>query len=112
VASLFSLHGTSAVLKNALDWLYSEWSKKPVAFISYVPGAAGGIRGVEQLRQNVVELQMAPMREAIHIANVLDYLDEDGQMLRGHLQERLDVLMNELEWWAKALKIARDQHEN
>jgi hypothetical protein len=81
----------------------------PVVVFSYAPGAAGGIRGVEQLRQNVVELQMAPMREAIHIAGVLDYLDEDGKTLRGHLNERLVPLMSELSWWAKALKTARDQ---
>jgi NAD(P)H-dependent FMN reductase len=105
-------HGTSAVLKNALDWLYYEWSKKPVAFISYASGAAGGIRGVEQLRQNVIELQMAPMREAVHIANVLDYLDEDGHILQGHLNERLVPLIGQLGWWAKALKAARDQNNN
>jgi len=52
---------------------------------------------------------MAPMREALHIANVLDYLDEDGQILHGHLNERLVPLVNELSWWAKALKAARDQ---
>lgn len=103
-------HGTSAVLKNAFDWLYSEWSKKPVTFISYAPGAAGGIRGVEQLRLNVIELQMAPMREAIHIANILDTLDEDGNILKGHLNERLAKLMEELDWWAKALKSAREQN--
>jgi len=105
-------HGTSAVLKNALDWLYSEWSKKPVAFISYASGAAGGIRGVEQLRQNVIELQMASMREAIHIADVMDYLNENGTTLRGHLNERLVLLMSELSWWAKALKAARDQKQD
>src|SRR5687768_10341422 len=30
-------HGTSAVLKNSIDWLYHEWVRKPVAFISYSP---------------------------------------------------------------------------
>jgi len=33
-------HGTSGVLKNALDWVYYEWNKKPVAFISYSPNSA------------------------------------------------------------------------
>lgn len=105
-------HGTSAVLKNALDWLYYEWVKKPVAFISYAPGAVGGVRAVEQLRQNVIELQMAPMREAIHVTYVLDSLDENGQVLKGHWNERLVKLMEELLWWAKALKDAREKtHE-
>lgn len=101
-------HGTSAVLKNALDWLYYEWVRKPVAFISYSPNAAGGVRAVEQLRQNVIELQMAPLREAIHITYILDTIDEDGTVLKGHLNERLVKLMDELTWWTKALKTARD----
>lgn len=102
-------HGTSAVLKNALDWLYYEWVRKPVAFISYSPNATGGVRAVEQLRQNVIELQMAPLREAIHITYMLDTIDEDGNLLKGHFNERLVKFMDELLWWANALKAARDQ---
>lgn len=36
-------HGYPAVLKNALDHVYQEWNRKPVAFVSY--GAAGGGTG-------------------------------------------------------------------
>jgi len=36
-----------------------------VGFVSY--GNAGGARSVEQLRQVVIELQMVPIRSAIHI---------------------------------------------
>ena len=100
-------HGTSAVLKNALDWVYPEWNKKPVSFISYSPNAAGGIRAVEQLRQTVIELQMAPIQEAIHITYVLDTLEENGTVLKGHYNERLVDLMAQLLWWTEALKTAR-----
>jgi len=102
-------HGIPGVLKNALDWLYLEWNRKPVGFVSYAPGAIGGARGVEQLRQNVIELQMAPMREALHISNVLDRLDEEGNLLKGHSNEMLEVTVAELLWWTKALKNARDE---
>ncbi len=101
-------HGTSAVLKNSIDWLYYEWVRKPVAFISYSPNAVGGVRAVEQLRQNIIELQMVPIREAIHISYILDTIDENGILLKGHFNERLIKLMDELIWWTKALKIARD----
>jgi NAD(P)H-dependent FMN reductase len=40
-------HGYPAVLKNALDYTYSSWARKAVAFVSW--GGAGGTRGVEQL---------------------------------------------------------------
>lgn len=58
-------HGYPAVLKNALDSIYSEWNKKPVGFVGY--GGAGGARSIEQLRQVAVELQMAPTRNAVHM---------------------------------------------
>lgn len=103
-------HGPSAVLKNALDWVYNEWNKKPVSFVSYAPGAAGGIRAVEQLRQITIELQMAPMHAAVHVSHVLDTIDENGKLLKGKHNERVKVVVDELLWWAKALKTARDKN--
>lgn len=40
--------GPPAVLKNALDWVYPEWNRKPIGFVSY--GGASGVRSVQQLR--------------------------------------------------------------
>lgn len=102
-------HGPPAVLKNALDWVYYEWNKKPVSFVSYAPGAAAGIRAVEQLRQITLELQMAPMHAALHISHVLDTFDENGTLLKGDLTKRLTETIDQLLWWAKALKDARDK---
>src|SRR5438445_217020 len=58
-------HGIPAVLKNALDYLYAEWNRKPAGYVAY--GNAGGARAIEQLRLNLVELQMAPLRSAVHL---------------------------------------------
>jgi NAD(P)H-dependent FMN reductase len=58
-------HGYPAVLKNSLDVLFPEWKNKPVGFVGY--GNAGGARAIEQLRAVVIELQMLPIRNAIHI---------------------------------------------
>ena len=48
-------HGYPAVLKSALDALYAEWVRKPIAFVSY-GGWSGGVRAVEQLRLVAIEL--------------------------------------------------------
>jgi NAD(P)H-dependent FMN reductase len=58
-------YGSSAVLKNALDWVYPEWNRKAAAFVSY--GSAMGARGVQQLRLSAIELQLAPVRSSVHI---------------------------------------------
>ena len=103
-------HGPTAVLKNALDYVYNEWNKKPVTFMSYAYGSAAGIRAVEQLRQVTIELQMVPMQAAVHIGHVLETLDEEGNLVKSHLNERLKVVMEQLFWWANALKVARDEN--
>src|SRR5579864_7623860 len=45
-------YGTSAVLKNAIDWVYPEWNRKAAAFVSY--GSAMGARAVQQLRETAI----------------------------------------------------------
>jgi NAD(P)H-dependent FMN reductase len=102
-------HGTSGVLKNAMDWVYQEWNNKPVAFVSY--GSVGGARAVEHLRLIAVELQMAPIRNAVHIPGdqffpVLSG-KADAQELFTKLERAADLMILQLLWWAKALKNAR-----
>ena len=53
-------HGTSGALKNAIDFLYSEWVNKAAGFIAY--GGVSGARAVENLRLVMGELQVATVR--------------------------------------------------
>lgn len=100
--------GTSGVLKNALDWVYQEWNNKAVGFVSY--GVVGGARAVEQLRLTAVELQMAPIRNAVHIPGDQYFPvllgKADAQALFVNMQKQADALISQLLWWAKALKAA------
>jgi NAD(P)H-dependent FMN reductase len=43
-------HGYNAATKNAIDYLFREWSEKAVGFVSY-GGRSGGARATEQLIQ-------------------------------------------------------------
>jgi NAD(P)H-dependent FMN reductase len=98
--------GYPAVLKNALDHLYHEWNNKPVAFVSY-GGTAGGSRAVQQLREVVVELQMAPIRAGIVIPFARRLFDENGEIKDESYNARANALLDQLLWWARALKAAR-----
>jgi NAD(P)H-dependent FMN reductase len=102
-------HGYPAGLKNALDHLFPEWHRKPVAFVGY--GNVGGARAIEQLREVVVELEMAPLRHAVHI---LPDLMRPLMGVEGYdptwfeaLEPKLELLADDLAWWAKALAAAR-----
>lgn len=101
-------HGYTAVLKNALDHIYAEWNNKPVAFIGY-GGSSGGSRAVQQLRQVVIELQMTPIREGILLPFARRLFDENGDIKDFSYDARVHALLDQLEWWARALKAARAQ---
>jgi NAD(P)H-dependent FMN reductase len=97
-------HGYPAVLKNALDTVYHAWGRKAVAFVSW--GGGGGTRGVEQLRLVTIELDMAPSRYAVHIPNpwfIKDVSEIDTEPNR----QAAAALLDNLIWWANALKAAR-----
>jgi len=102
-------HGTSGVLKNALDWVYQEWNNKPVAFVSY--GSVGGSRAVEHLRQNVIELQMAPIRNSVHIPGEQYFPVVFGKTQASDLfalqADKAEAMITQLLWWTRALKNAR-----
>ena len=101
-------YGPPAVLKNALDWVYPEWNRKAVGFVSY--GSALGARGVLQLRTTAIELQLAPVRSVVHVPTAALWTHFNGGDVEGALEElagQAGVLIDDLLWWANALKSAR-----
>ena len=101
-------YGPPAVLKNALDWVYTEWNRKAAAFVSY--GAALGARGVQQLRQTLIELQLAPVRSAVHIPVATLWAHfKGGDVDAGlaELERPAAGMIDDLLWWTAALNAAR-----
>ena len=104
-------HGYPAVLKNAMDWTFPEWRRKPVAFVGW--GNVGGARAIEQLRLVAVEFEMAPLRHAVHIlpeimAPARQAADVSDTTAFAPLEPRLKLLADDITWWAAALAAARN----
>ena len=101
-------YGPPAVLKNALDWVYPEWNRKAAAFVSY--GSVSGARGVQQLRETAIELQMAPVRSSVHIPVATLWAHFQGGNVEAGLAEleaSAKTMIDDLLWWTAALKTAR-----
>jgi NAD(P)H-dependent FMN reductase len=101
-------YGPSAVLKNALDWVYPEWNRKAAAFVSY--GSAMGARGVQQLRLTAIELQLAPVRSSVYIPVATLWAHFQGGDVDAGLTElegAAKTMIDDLLWWTAALKAAR-----
>ena len=104
-------HGYPASLKNAIDYLFPEFNRKPVAFVGY--GNVGGARAIEQLRLVAVEMEMAPLRHAVHILpNLMIPAMQPEQFspeVFAPLDQRLEIMVTDLVWWTEALKARRNR---
>jgi NAD(P)H-dependent FMN reductase len=105
--------GVPAVLKNAIDYAYPEWNRKPAAYVGY--GSVGAARSIEHLRLICVELQMAPTRTGVHIQGG-DFMAvwQQGKDIKElkYLEKNSKDMLDELHWWASALKAARSNFSN
>lgn len=97
-------HGYPASLKQAIDVPYREWAAKPVAFVSY-GGLSGGIRAVEQLRQVFAELRAVTIRDGVALPGI--NVDADGVAGDPDVAAAAKVMIDDLLWWARALRDAR-----
>jgi len=101
-------HAPPAVLKNALDWVYAEWKRKPVGFVGY-GGVSGGARAIEQLRAITVELGLAPLTGGVVMQFARKQFDEHGQLRDpDFFNSSANAMLDELVWWATTLKAGRE----
>ena len=94
-------HSIPGVLKNALDYLYTEWNNKAVGFVSY--GGAGGARAAEHLRQIAGELQMADVRQQVTLSLVTEFEDYTVFRPGDYNVAALNTLLDQVIAWGTAL---------
>ncbi|MEU0568955.1 NAD(P)H-dependent oxidoreductase [Nonomuraea sp. NPDC005983] len=99
-----------APLKTAIDWFHEEWQAKPVTFVSY-GRESGGLHAVAQLRQVFVELHAVPIRDAVSLPCYWNRFAADGSWPRpGDGEDAVRATLDQLTWWARALRDARTKH--
>jgi len=102
-------HGTSAALKNAIDYLYAEWNNKAAGFVGY--GAIGGARAVEQLRVVMGNLMVADVTPQVMLSLFTDF--ENMSIFRPHARHERDLhaMLDQVIAWSGALKTLRSAKE-
>jgi NAD(P)H-dependent FMN reductase len=100
-------HGTSAVLKNALDFVYAEWNNKAAGFVSY--GSAGGARAVEQLRLVMAELQVADVRAQVMLSLFTDFRKMSEFTPDPRHEASLNTMLDQVIAWGTALRAVRQK---
>lgn len=90
-------HGMPATLKNAVDFLFLEWSRKPLGIVSY-GGVSAGLRSAQQLKQVAGSVGLVPVGSAVSIPFVQQVLSEDRTRLEASetLERSADAMLDEL----------------
>ncbi|MFI9156891.1 NADPH-dependent FMN reductase [Kitasatospora aureofaciens] len=99
-------HSFPAPLKNAIDWHNQQWHGKPIGFVSY-GGLSGGLRAVAQLRVVMAELNSVTIRNTVSFHGAAQAFDADGKPRDPAADAAAKTLLDQLAWWAHALRDAR-----
>lgn len=102
-------HSFPGEFKIVFDQLFKEYKKKPVSICAVSSGGFGGTRMVEQIWTVTLAAQMVPTSYAVHFSNVSELFDNNGRMIEPKIDERMQKMLEETEWYARVLKRGREE---
>ncbi|MBI3231553.1 MAG: NAD(P)H-dependent oxidoreductase [Candidatus Doudnabacteria bacterium] len=100
-------HGYPAIVKNALDWLYKEFEKKPFGLVGVSDGSYGGARAIEQLRPIIENFGAFAIRETVNFTKAPSMFDESGNLIEVVYLKRIDNFLQNLFSFAEVMKPIR-----
>lgn len=95
--------GYPASLKNAIDLLYAEWKRKPIAIATVSAGTAGGAQVITSLQFSLWKIGALTIPAMFPVATVEQTFDEQGKPTDVEATDKkASVFVNELVWWIEA----------
>ena len=93
------------VLKNALDYIYGEWERKPVGIVTLSAGAFGGVQVHNHLQLLFLRLKALPVAH-MAVTTVGRSFDDDGEPREERYEKAFARFIETLEWYTRALGAA------
>ena len=107
-------HGSiSGALKNAIDYYWNEFQKKPIGVVAASAGGFGGINASTHLQQIILSVGAYPMPLKLLIPQVHDAFDESYEPQNENIEQSAENFLDEFLWFADALhqkKIAEQEY--
>jgi NAD(P)H-dependent FMN reductase len=102
--------GIPASLKNAIDFLYDEWYRKPVAITTVSSGAFGGSQVLLSLQFLLWKIKAWTIPALFPVPNVQSSFDESGTALdTENTNKRASKFIDELLWSMEAKRKMNSQ---
>lgn len=93
--------GMTAALKNAIDYVYSEWNDKAAAIVSY--GSSGGLMAAAALRDVLSTLQVAVVSQQPTFSLFTDFENMSVFAPAPVHEDSIQGMLGQVEKWTKAL---------
>lgn len=97
------------VLKNALDYFYSEFNHKAISVATVSSGSFGGIMAAHQLQTYLLEFKAYPNPYTLPVPNVETNATETEEFADSRTQRKLDIFIREFIWFTNLLTSGRAQ---
>lgn len=97
-------HGYPGVLKNALDYFYKEYRRKPIALVTVSSGGHGGVNAWAQLVTVLVNVGALVVPKTLAVSHVERSFAEDGTALDEAYVKRAESMIEELIWLATRVR--------
>jgi NAD(P)H-dependent FMN reductase len=102
-------HSIPPALTNLMNHFLEEYFRKPSAIVSYSAGSFGGVRAAVALRSMLGEMGTSSIPSTFPIPEVQNAFDDDGTPRDARYHKRVARFFEELEWYATALRDARNR---
>ncbi|MDB5283705.1 MAG: hypothetical protein JWO06_2780 [Bacteroidota bacterium] len=105
-------HGSyTGALKNAVDYYWSEFAKKPIGVVAISAGKFGGINTSTHLQQLVLSLGAYPMPTKLLVPMVQNAFNDKGEIIDEPLSKTFDRFVTEFAWFADAIVSKKQRKE-
>jgi NAD(P)H-dependent FMN reductase len=97
-----------APLRNALEYLYHEWSFKAAGIVSY-GGISGGTRAAKSLMGDLVVFKIVPLYEAVNFSFFQKSINDKNEFEANEISKNAALAMlKQLVRWTKGLKTIKE----
>lgn len=93
------------VLKNALDYIYGEWFRKPVGIVTVSAGGFGGVQLHNHLQLLFLRLKALPVA-GMAVSKVTSSFSDEGESMDAHYEKAFAGFVDTLGWYTRAIGAA------
>ncbi len=99
----------SGVLKNALDYYWEEFNKKPIGVATASAGKMAGINASTQLQHVVLSLGGYALPKKLLIPEVHKAFNSSSLPLKDTISEAVEKYLNEFLWFSEAVTAKKNE---